>query len=393
MHLDSLLVIVACAVIAPMLAFRVRPWLMLPSVVVELLLGILVGPQVLDWAQAGHTIRFLAEFGLAMLMFLAGYEIDFARVRGRPLRRALLSWLISLALGLLVGLVLLAGAKGWTVIGMALTTTALGTILPIVRDSGKLGTPFGSNVLAIGSVGEFGPIVAIALILTSDQPLHQVALLLVFVAIALGAAALASRPTPPRLRRLLSATLGSSAQLAVRLSLLVIVGMLAIAHFLELDILLGAFTAGIVVRLAIRSIDQQEIEIVESKMDAIAFGFVIPIYFVVSGMRFELRELITSPAALLAMVLFVPAFLLVRGLPVYLASRRTMARTEARALGLLAATALPLVVAITDTGVANGDISPAAGAALVGAAMISVLFFPVLALRRLTAEPDRWERT
>lgn len=389
MHLDSLLVIMACAVVAPLIAFRVRRWLMVPAVVLELLLGVLVGPDVLDWARPTDAIGLLGDFGLALLMFMAGYEIDFARIRGRPVRAALLSWLVSFGLGLVLGLLLAWGRPGWIVIGMALTTTALGTILPIVRDSGKLGTGFGTRVLAIGSVGEFGPIVAITLILGSDEPLHKIALLLLFTLIAVGAAALASRPTPERVRRLLSATLGTSVQLAVRSSLLVIVAMLALAQTLDLDVLLGAFTAGIVVRLAIRSISQTEIEIVESKMDAIAFGFLIPVYFVVSGMRFELVQLVSDPLAMLAMLLYVPAFLLVRGLPVYLATRRTMGGRESAALGLMAATALPLVVAITDTGVANGDIAPASAASLVGAAMVSVLVFPMVALRQLTVAQVR----
>jgi Kef-type K+ transport system membrane component KefB len=383
--LESLVVIAAAATAAPLIVSRIRRWLAIPCVVFELVLGIVVGPDVLGLARDGDGVALLAELGLAMLFFMAGYEIEFGRIKGRPLNAAAISWLASVAIALGVGLLvslLIDGPSGWLVIGLALSTTALGTILPIARDAGVLGTPFGTRVLAVGAVGEFGPIIAIALLLSGDEPRRVIAVLLAFVVVAVGAAWLAMRPRPHWLRTLLTATLGTSVQLAIRMCLLVIIGMVTLAHLFGLDILLGAFTSGIVVRLAIATVSQEESEIVMGKLDAIAFGWLVPFYFVVSGIRFDLAALLASPAALVMLVVFVPAFLLTRAVPTAIAYRH-LPEKQPRALALLAATALPLVVAITDTGVDDKAISTTTASALVGAAVVSVLLFPMLATRML----------
>jgi Kef-type K+ transport system membrane component KefB len=383
--LESLVVIAAALTAAPLIASRVKRWVAIPCVVLELLLGIVIGPDVLGLAHDSAGISLLAELGLAMLFFMAGYEIEFGRIKGRILNKAAISWVASVVIGLGTGLLvslLIDGPSGWLVIGLALATTALGTILPIARDAGLLNTPFGSRLLAVGAIGEFGPIVAIALLLSGDQPRTVIAVLVAFAAIAVGAAWLAMRPRPHWLRTLLTATLGTSVQLAVRMCLFVIIAMVALAHVFGLDVLLGAFMSGVVIRLAIGTVSTEEAEIVMGKLDAIAFGALVPIYFVVSGIRFELAALLSSWSGLAMMVLFVPAFLLTRGLPTAFAYRN-LPRPQPRALALLAATALPLVVAITDDGVDSGVIQATTASALVGAAMMSVLLFPMLATRML----------
>ena len=380
----SLAAIFLAATLAPLASDRVARWVLVPSVVLEILLGIVFGPALLGWVVDDDVVSALSEIGLAFLMFLAGYELEFARVKGEPLRTAALSWLVSLALGVVAGLAL-ADAAGNSaaglVVGLALTTTALGTILPMLRDAGETGTPFGSRVLAVGSVGEFGPIVAIAFLLSGDRPWHVTALLLAFAAVAALAAVLATRPRHPVLARVLSATLHSSAQLGVRISVLAVVGMLALATALGLDPVLGAFSAGIVVRLFLQASEPEEVEEVMSRVESIGFGFFIPLFFVVSGVRFDLVSLVEDPSRWLVVPLGLLLFLVVRGLPTLVAHRRLLPPPDRRALALYAATALPLVVVITSIGVDSHDLSSATAAALVAAGMLSVLVFPLVAGR------------
>jgi Kef-type K+ transport system membrane component KefB len=383
--LTSVVVIVLAAALAPLVADRLERWLPVPSTVLEIVFGILIGPAVLSLAHSDQLIEAFANLGLAMLFFLAGYEVDFDRIRGGPLRRALASWAGSLVLGLVIGALLAAllggGARAAFVLGLAFTTTALGTILPIVRDAGVLRTGLGAKIMAVGAVGEFAPIVMVAVLLDGERPLHATLLLAVFAAVAIGAAALAMRTPPARLARLLTVTLGTSTQFAVRLSVLVVLAMVWLASELHLDLVLGAFAAGIVIRLLLGSISRQEAMVVESKLEGIGFGMLIPFFFVTTGVTFDLSALLGSPAALALVPVGLAGFLLVRAVPVAAAFRGGLPRRELIGLGLYASTALPLVVVITDIGVADGWLSSASAAGLVGAAMISVLAFPLAAQR------------
>jgi Kef-type K+ transport system membrane component KefB len=388
----SLAAIFLAATLAPLASDRLARWVLVPSVVLEILLGIVLGPALLGWVVEDDVVSALSEIGLAFLMFLAGYELEFARVKGEPLRTASFSWLVSLALGVVAGLAL-ADAAGnraaGLVVGLALTTTALGTILPMLRDAGETGTPFGSRVLAVGSVGEFGPIVAIAFLLSGDRPWHVTVLLLAFAGVATLAAVLATRPRHPALARVLTATLHSSAQLGVRISVLAVVGMLALATALGLDPVIGAFTAGILVRLFLQASEPEEVEEVMSRVESIGFGFFIPLFFVVSGVRFDLDSLVENPSRWLLVPLGLVLFLVVRGLPTLVAHRRVLPPADRRALALYAATGLPLVVVITSIGVDSHDLSSATAAALVAAGMLSVLLFPLVAGRVRHAAGER----
>ncbi|MEN5075730.1 cation:proton antiporter [Isoptericola cucumis] len=380
-----LTVVAAAAVVAPFVVDRLERVVRIPSVVVEILLGILVGPAILGLVHETPVIEALSDLGLAFLMFLAGYEIEFARIRGGPLRTAAASWVVSLVLGLAVGL-LLAGPQAGLVVGLALTTTALGVILPIVRDGGAAGTPFGDRVLAVGTVGEFGPILAIAFVLSGQRPAQTLVVLLVFAGLAVTGAVLARKPRHPRLGRVVTATLGTSSQVAVRLCVLVVVGMFALALALGLDPVLGAFTAGILVHLFLSSSDPLESRVVESRLEGIGFGFLIPVFFVMSGVTLDVRSLMADPAVLVSVPIIVALFLAVRCLPTYLFHRRALGRTDALALGMMSATALPLVVVITTVGTTAGLLPEANAAAVVLAAIASVLVFPVVA-EQLRARP------
>lgn len=270
----TLVLIAAAAVLSPILSEQTRG-LRVPSVVIELGLGILIGPYAFKLAHPNDVVTALSDMGLTFLMFLAGFELDLNRVKGPPLRLATLGWLLSLALalGLAFAMVSTGLALDTLIIGLSLTTTALGTLLPVLSDAGVLTTRFGAYMLGIGSVGEFGPIVVVALLLTHKDPVVSGSLLVAFVAIATATALLATRAHPPKVVALLRRHLNSSAQLPVRVAVLLVLLLVYLAFELGLDVLLGAFAAGIVVRLFTVGEDSKAIE---SKLAAIGFGFLIP---------------------------------------------------------------------------------------------------------------------
>jgi len=376
----SLVVILAAAVAAPVVAEATRR-LRVPGVLFELVLGVLIGPQVLGWAEVTPFVASLSALGLAFLMFFAGYEIDLARIRGAPLNLAVQAWVASLVLGFAVAGVLVVDgfAVSDLLVGLALTTTAIGTLLPMLRDRGILPTPLGSYVLAGGSVGELGPIVAVTLLLSGDSPAREAALLVAFVVVAAGAAVLAARPQPPRVLEMLRRHLTTSTQLPVRVVVLLLGAMVLLAFELGVDHLLGAFTAGMLLRLAVRP---DQAERLDPKLEALGFGFLIPVFFVVSGMRLDVDAL-ADPAAMARVPVFLVLFLVVRGLPVLLLYRRHLDARQRSVLALLQATALPLVVVITAIGLHTGRMLPENAAALVGAGMLSVLVYPLAGFARL----------
>lgn len=386
--ITTLAVIAAAAVAAPLLAELLRRW-RIPSVVLEIGLGIVIGPQVLKLAHLNEVVDGFSEMGLTFLMFLAGYEIDFNRIKGKPLTRAATGWAMSLVLAFAGAAIMVQTgfALSTLLIGLALTTTALGTLLPMLRDAGALETTFGNHVLAIGTVGEFGPIVAIALLLTGSNPVSTTILLVVFVAVAVAAALLAARSHVPRVIAVLQKNLHSSAQLPVRVSVLLIILLVWVASRLGLDVLLGAFAAGIVVHLFSEGEDAKTIQV---KLEAIGFGFLIPIFFIVSGMRFDVDALLSDPGNIVRLLLFLVLFLVVRGVPALVLYRRDLPKGDLVPLALFSATALPLVVVITTIGLDSERMLPSNAAALVGAGMLSVLLYPLIgfALRRRHGAAD-----
>ena len=387
--LQTLVLVVTIAALSPFISDASKRWLRLPGVVVEILLGIIIGPHVLGWADLNEIISVLAELGLVFLIFLAGFEIDLQQVRGRPVKLAFAGWLVSLALGTAVAVALYS--MGVTVsirfVAIALTTTAIGTLLPILGDAGILPTRFGTYVLAGGAMGELGPIVAISIALTSDKPGRTTLIIIAFGAIAVAAAALATRPAPPRAVRLITSTLHSSAQLGVRLAVLMCVGLVWIASRFDLDVLLGAFAAGMIARIFLVSqavepttdavaIDHRHE--VQTRLESLGFGFFIPLFFVISGVKFDLAAL-GHLGTLAKVPMFLVLFLVVRGLPALL-YRHDLPKQSVKALGVLQSAGLPLLVVITGLGVESGQMRSDNAAALVGAGLMSVIVFPIVGL-------------
>jgi Kef-type K+ transport system membrane component KefB len=373
---DSFFVIVTIAAIAAITVAVVPPRLAPPVVVVELLLGIVVGPEVLDLAGTDSFIEFFSNLGLGMLFFFAGYEIDFERIRGRPLKLGAWGWLLSIALAYGIGGALAAAGivLSFLYTGSAMATTAIGTLIPILRDNGELKTKFGTYLLAAGGIGEFGPILLVTLVLSTANPLHESAILIAFVALAL-ALALVSVKFAWRGWPALERTFETSSQLAVRITVVLVFGLVLLASKLGLDVLLGGFVAGMIVRLALKG---QELRVFESKLTAVGFGFFVPFFFITSGIEFDLGAL-GSVTAMLKLAMFFCLFLIVRGAPAMLLYRNVLQKRQRAALAFYSATELPLVVAITTIAIESGHMKASTAAGLVGAAMLSTLVFPFVA--------------
>jgi Kef-type K+ transport system membrane component KefB len=381
---ESFFVVVVIAALAAVTVAVVPRRFAPPVVVVELLLGIVVGPEVLDLAQTDDFIEFFSNLGLGMLFFFAGYEIDFERIKGTPLKLGAWGWLLSVALAYGIGGALAAAGVivSFLYTGSAMATTAIGTLIPILRDNGELKTKFGAYLLAAGGVGEFGPILLVTLVLSTGHPLHEAAILVAFVALALAMALISVRLAWrgwPALER----TFEASSQLAVRITVVLVFGLVLLAGKLGLDVLIGGFVAGMIVRLALKG---RELQVFESKLTAVGFGFFVPFFFITSGVEFDLAAL-GSLTAILELAMFVVLFLIVRGAPALLLYRKVLGARDRAALAFYSATELPLVVAITTIATETGQMKTSTAAGLVGAAMLSTLVFPFagLALRRRSA--------
>jgi Kef-type K+ transport system membrane component KefB len=384
----SFLTIVAAAAVAGTVSAVVGArGLFVPVVVIELLLGVVIGPQGLDIAQVNGFTEFFADLGLGMLFFFAGYEIDVDRIRGEPLRLALLGWAMSLAIAYTIGGVLAAVGVVLSLIyvGSALATTAIGTLIPVLSDTGELRTDFGKYLLAAGAVGEFGPILLLTLVLSTQSALHNALILIAFVALAVLVAVLAVRSaarTVPMLER----TIESSSQLGVRWIVVLVFALALLANELGLDLLLGGFAAGLITRQVLAT---REIPVFDSKLTAVAFGVFIPFFFVVSGMRLDVDALFSSASGVAKLAIFFVLFLVVRGTPAILLYRRVLPlRRDRMALALFTATQLPVVVAITTVAVDGGHMRTSTAAALVGAGALSTLAGPLhgLHMRRVAAQ-------
>lgn len=376
----SFLAIVSVAVLAALTSGWLAPRFVLPVVVLEILFGILIGPEVLGLSKSDDEfINYFSTLGLGMLFFFAGYEIDFRRVAGSPLQLAGLGWILSLALAYaLGGLLALAGVVlSLLFVGTAIATTAIGTLIPILGDAGETKTRFGTYLLAAGAAGEFGPILLITLLFGSTNPLGSFALMLAFVLLAVLAALIAVRSIG-RGWNLFEKTMESSGQLAVRATVVIIFALAAVAAKLGLDLLLGGFVAGVIVSLALRG---REVQQIESKLVAVGYGFLIPFFFVVTGVQYDIRSLLDDPIRLLEVPMFVALFLVVRGAPAMLLYRKVLDLRDRVALGVFSATELPLVVAITTIAVAEGHMKSGTAASLVGAAIVSTAVMPTLGLQ------------
>jgi Kef-type K+ transport system membrane component KefB len=381
---SGLLIVVAVAFGAPFL-LGLFPRLRLPSVVLEIVAGIVIGPSVLGWVEVDDTISVLALIGLAMLLFLAGLEIDFARLRGRLLELALIGWVISFALAVAVALLLKAVDLVETplLVAVILCGTSLGVIIPVLKDVGELESRFGQLILAAASIADFGAVILLSFFFSGESGPGSTAILLA-VFVGLLAVTFFVVKGAERSRRIgddLLRLQDSSAQIRVRAAMLLMVAFVALAEALGLELILGSFAAGAL--LALLDQDQRMTHAnFRGKLEAIGFGLFIPVFFVTSGVRFDLSALIDEPSNLAMVPIFFAALLAVRGLPA-ITYRGFVGRRRAAIAGVLQATSLPFIVAATAIGQELGLMDAAEASALIAAGLLSVLVFPITGLAML----------
>jgi Kef-type K+ transport system membrane component KefB len=371
--LETLLVAAAVAGLAPVIV-ALLPGPRIPQVVVLLVGGVLIGPQVLGWADR-PAIDLLANVGLGFLFLMAGYELDLHLFREREGRLAMVAWLVTVAVALAtVGVLAATGfVRAFIPVVLGLATTALGTLLPILRDNDMLGGRFGRYLLAAGAVGELFPIFAIALFLGASNKFVALASL-----VAVGVLALVLSFAPRlvrgnRLERILQEGEGSTAQTTIRWTVVLLLLLLVIAEEFGLDVVLGAFLAGIVLRRWAPG----DPHVLADKLDAMGYGFFIPLFFVASGMSLDIRSIAEAPLRLLV---FFVLLLAVRGVPALFLYRDVLPAVRRVQMMFLTATTLPLLVALAEIGLRNGTMLPENAAALVGAGALSVLVFPMAAV-------------
>jgi Kef-type K+ transport system membrane component KefB len=377
--LDGLLIVVAVAFAAPFL-LGLAPGLRVPAVVLEIVAGIVVGPSVLGWVEIDATIEVLATLGLAFLLFLGGLEVDFRRLRGRLLRVTLRGYALSFAIAVAVSLALGAGGLVETplLVAIALGSTSLGVLIPVLKDTGRIESRLGQLVIAGASIADFAAIILLSLFFAGEGgPGATLVLLGALLGLALAVFAVArGAQRSMRIRADLLRLQDTTAQIRVRGAIVLLVGSAAAAQQLGLEVILGTFAAGAILSLADPDREMTH-PAFRRKLEAIGFGVFIPVFFVASGVRFDLGAL---GGSLTMVPLFLLALLVVRGLPalVYRLDRR-----QALVAGLLQSTSLPFLVATTAIGTELGLVGAGEAAALVGAGLLSVLLFPAAALALL----------
>ncbi|MEP6892873.1 MAG: cation:proton antiporter [Gaiellaceae bacterium] len=386
-HFGGLLIVVAAAFAAPLLLGLV-PSFRLPAVILEIVAGIVLGPSVLGWVVPDQSINVLATIGLAFLLFLAGLEIDLRSLRGRPVALAGGGFVVSFAIALVAGFALhsVGLAQKPLFIAIVLTATSLGIIVPILKDAGEIASPFGQLLLTAGSIADFGAIILLSLFFSRESTGVGAKLVILggfaFLAVAI-AVAVATAGRSSRLSMALLRLQDTTAQIRVRGAFVLLIGFAALAQRLGLETILGAFIAGAVLTLLDKDREMTHPDF-RHKLEAAGFGIFIPIFFVTSGIRFDGHALFATGKTLAEVPVFLGVLLLVRGLPA-LAYRSTIGARRTVSAVLLQATSLPFIVAATMIGVEIGTIDAATAAALVGAGILSVLIFPLVAISVLRA--------
>ena len=381
---NSLLIVGAVAVAVPLLLGLV-PAVKVPGVVLEILGGILVGPAVLGWVHLDVAVRVVADLGLGFLLFLAGFEIDLRQFDRRVLILVSRAFVLSAMLALLVayGLQLGDQVKDGLLVGITLMATALGVLVPILKDASHTGTNFGRLIMAAGSLAELAPLVLLSVFFSasSKNPAADLGLLAGFVAFTVVVVVVTQRVRGwGPLRAVVHRLENTSSQLRIRLAITFALAFSVVAEHFGLATILGAFLAGVIVRRTDETpASQQEFQ---GKLEAIGFGFLIPVFFVSTGAGLDIASLFRSTRALILVPVFLVALLVVRGVPALLYVRE-VGRTRAVAAGFMQATSLTFIVVATTIGIQTGHQRPSTAAALVVAGLLSVVIYPPIALQLL----------
>jgi Kef-type K+ transport system membrane component KefB len=388
-----LLIVVAVAFAAP-LALGFAPSVRVPSVVVEIVLGIVVGPALLGWVEVDEPVAVFSTIGLAFLLFLAGLEIDFDRLRGRVLRLASVGMVASFAIALVVGLALKAGGfvSQPLFVAIVLSATSLGVLVPVLKDAGESGTTFGQLVIAAGTIADFATVILLSLFFSRESSSTTTKVILLgglFVVAVLIVLAVGRLERFMHLSVVLRRLQDTTAQIRIRGAFVLLIGLVALANQLGLEVILGAFIAGAILSLVDRDREMTHPDF-RRKLEAVGFGVFIPVFFVTTGVRYDLDALTAHASTLAHVPIFLAALVVVRGLPALL-YRGVIPRERIPVAMLMQATSLPFIVAATQIGLALDVVTPANAAALIAAGLLSVVFFPaaslVLLRRQMAVSP------
>ena len=378
-------------------AFAVRlflgfvPRIRVPGPVLEIVVGVIIGPQVLGWVVVDEPVVVLSTLGLAFLLFLAGMEVDLRSLRGRDGRIAIAGFGISVVLALGIGLALEVSGMiiNGALVGFALTASALGRLIPLLADEGELRSPLGRFVIAGGSVGEIGVIVLLALFFSGNGgPGSTLVVLGLFVVFALVALVVLGRANGAEgFERVMARLQDTSAQIRVRFAIVLLIASITLASGLGLESILGAFAAGAIVSLVDRNAAETH-PLFHSKLEAIGYGFLVPLFFVTSGANLDVNALFNDSDTVLKVVIFTVSMLVVRGLPVLL-GRGRLDSTRLTIAGLLEAGSLPILVTAATIGTHTGQMTTSTAAALVIAGLVATIIYPTVALALLKrVDPD-----
>jgi Kef-type K+ transport system membrane component KefB len=378
----SLALVAATGFVAP-LAIGLAPGLRLPSVVLEIVLGILIGPSVLGWAKADEPVQIMALIGLSFLLLIAGLEVDYDRFRGRLLQVTALGFALSIAIGLLIGVGLDAAGivSSPLLIAIMFSATGLGIVIAVLKDAHQVETSFGQLVIAGSSIAEVGTIVLLTLFFSGESSSlgAKLVLLGLFGILCLAVVvAVTHVEHSTRVMETLVRLQDTTAQIRVRGAFVLLTVFVVLASRFGLEAILGAFLAGAILKFVDRDQAMTHPQF-RQKLDAAGFGVFIPFFFVTSGIRYDAGALFEHGSTLARVPLFLAILLAVRGLPALL-YRRLARNRETAAGALLQATSVGFLVVASQIGQDMGLISSANAAAVIAAGLLSVILFPLGAL-------------
>lgn len=357
----------------------------IPDVVFLLIFGLLIDPNMFNLASSEGGIPLLKELGLGMLFLIAGFEINVSSLRSRQGYSAIATWAVCFALGMAGAAVITSFSRElntYVAVGVALSSTALGTLLPMLKSHGAAGTPVGNAVLVHGAVGELLPIFAISLLLSSRSPGMAFVVLLAFMVVAVITALIPHRlfAHVPGLRQIMAAEANTTGQTVLRLAMFLLATLIMCTALFDLDAVLGAFAAGLILRTLT---PPAALHMMTRRLEVVGFTFMIPLFFVVSGMGIDVSAVVANPLGLFAVVV---GILLCRGVPVLLAEHffdtrsGLTTRAQKAQLALYSAAGLPIIVAVTEVATSSDLLEESTASLLVAGGALTVLLFPLWAL-------------
>ncbi len=385
MSFTGLVLVCVVAFVAPLL-LGLMPKVRLPAVVLEILAGIVIGPAGLKLVSVDEPIRVLSLLGLAFLLFLSGLELDVRLLRGRVLQLTGLGFVMTVVLAYAIAVTLRSAGivESALLVAICLSATALGVVAPVLKDAGETTTAFGQLIIAAASIADFGSILILSLLFSREEASSSAQLVLMggFAVLTLAiVAALTVAERSSALSAVLKRLQDSTAQIRIRGAFLLMVGFTALASRLGLELILGAFVAGALLAVLDADYHQTHPKFHE-KLEAIGFGVFVPVFFVSSGLRFDVAALFNDSNTIFRVPIFLGALLVARGVPALL-YRPLVGQSKAIVAALLQATSLPFIVAATTIGIELHAMNKSNASALVAAGLLSVVIFPMTGLALL----------